>query len=127
MEFRVVEGLLKGLEIPLPDGAGFIDKDGVPRDSARIRWWDDESTTYRDLALARDAKLPLDPVPEKYRAPYDNAKPVFFGHYWMTEKPKWQTPVVACVDYSAGNGGPLVAYRWEGEQKLENTQFATAG
>lgn len=127
MEFRVVEGLLKGLEIPLPEGAGFYDKDGVWRESARIRWWDNESKTYRDLALAPRDKLTLDHVPDKYRVPYDDVKPVFFGHYWMTKELKPQAPKVACVDYSAGKGGPLVAYCWEGESELRNTQFKAVG
>jgi hypothetical protein len=30
---------------------------------------------------------------------------------------------VACVDYSAGKGGPLVAYRWNGESELQNSGF----
>jgi hypothetical protein len=33
------------------------------------------------------------------------------------------TPQVACVDYSAGDGGPLVAYRWDGEPALRATHF----
>ena len=46
MEFRTVEGLTKGLEIPLPDGHMFHDKDGHPRNNVRIRWWDTAATSY---------------------------------------------------------------------------------
>lgn len=46
---------------------------------------------------------------------YDQRKPVFFGHYWMQGAPVLQAEQMACVDYSAGKGGPLVAYRWSGE------------
>jgi hypothetical protein len=34
-------------------------------------------------------------------------------------------PNVACLDYSvaAKSGGRLVAYRWDGEQRLDNAKF----
>ena len=48
-----------------------------------------------------------------------SAKPVFFGHYWLTGEPVLQSPNALCLDYSAGKDGPLVAYRWEdGEEAL---------
>ena len=53
--------------------------------------------------------------------------PVFIGHYWMTGHPGLQSPRVACVDYSAAKGGPLVAYRWDGEQELDERHFVAAG
>ena len=30
---------------------------------------------------------------------------------------------IACVDYSAGKGEPLVAYRWDGEDTLDKAKF----
>ena len=36
------------------------------------------------------------------------------------------TPKLACLDYSAGRGGPLVAYRWnEGEKTLTADRFVS--
>jgi len=70
------------------------------------------------------AHLPVDP---KTIPGYDNYAPVFCGHYWMTGTPQPQTPKVACVDYSAGKGGPLVAYQWQGESVLCASSFAAAG
>jgi hypothetical protein len=32
---------------------------------------------------------------------------------------------VACLDYGAGMDEPLVAYRWQGEVKLDNGRFVT--
>jgi hypothetical protein len=52
-----------------------------------------------------------------------NAKPVFFGHYWMTGQPSPQSPTAVCVDYSAGKGGPLVAYRWDAGEALTTDRF----
>ena len=130
MAFRTVEGLTKGLEARLPDGCCFDDKDGQTRRDVRIRWWNPGATTYRDLALLRDdvcARLPALPLETDSRSRYDNAKPVFFGHYWMTGAPTVQTPTAACVDYSAARDGPLVAYRWDGETALNDSNFAKVG
>jgi hypothetical protein len=48
---------------------------------------------------------------------------VIVGHYWRTGTPEVFTPKVACVDYSAVEGGPLVAYRWDGETELTSDHF----
>jgi len=61
----------------------------------------------------------VNPTPQLYKA----HKPVFFGHYWMTGLPTIQSNKVACVDYSAGKGGSLRAYRWSGEGQLTNSNF----
>jgi hypothetical protein len=34
---------------------------------------------------------------------------------------------VACVDYSIGKGGKLVAYRWDGESNLKQEKFHWVG
>jgi len=39
--------------------------------------------------------------------------------------PEPLAPQVACVDYSAGKGGPLVAYRWDGESVLDTRGFVS--
>lgn len=124
--FSAVEGLTKGLEVPLPPGHSFLDKDGHERLNVRIRWWDELSTNYRDLALMPEKErksLPDSPVPTTARPTYDKSKPLFFGHYWMRGQPVLQTGQMACVDYSAGRGGPLVAYRWDGEEILDSRNF----
>jgi hypothetical protein len=130
MEFQTVEAITKGLEIDLPDGHMFYDKEDHPRHNVRIRWWDTKATTYRDLAVFPEdlrQRLPDTPVLLDTRSPYDNIKPVFFGHYWMTGTPALQSPMAVCVDYSAGKGGPLAAYRWEGDGLLSADQFVCGG
>ena len=128
MEFRTIEGLTKGLEIRLPAGHEFHDKDGHRRDNVRVRWWDASANTYRTAAIlgspARGA-LPETPIPEWAMLGYRCETPVFFGHYWWSGTPQPQSDHVACVDYSAGKGGPLVAYRWEGESTLDTHSFVT--
>lgn len=128
MEFRTIEGLTKGLEIELPSGHGFHDKDDQHRDKVRVKWWDAEANTYRKAAIlgsAARAALPDTPIPESALLGYGGDVPVFFGHYWWSGIPEPLLPKVACVDYSAGKSGPLVAYRWEGEAELRARGFAS--
>ena len=130
MEYVAVEGLTKGLEVRLPDSHSFKDKYGHTRHNVRIQWWEAEATTYRELALWPDdlrEQLPAIPLSHDARSPYDNTKPVFFGHYWMKGDLKTQSRTVACVDYSAAEDGPLVAYRWDGETALIDDNFQQVG
>jgi hypothetical protein len=61
-------------------------------------------------------------------APYPPTdKPLFIGQYWIpAPSPVLLAEYVACVDYSVGKGGFLCAYRWSGETKLSNQNFAGA-
>jgi hypothetical protein len=129
-EYEAVEALCKGLEIDLPDGVSFRDKDGKERSAARIKWWAPDFASLSNSALATEAvladmpdiRLPDDPRLVTYEGP-----PVFFGHYWCAGLQQVMAAKVACVDYSAGNNGPLVAYRWQGESELQNDHFAAFG
>jgi hypothetical protein len=58
--------------------------------------------------------------------PYpEDSKPVFVGHYWMrAEQPRLLRRNIACVDWSVAKGGFLCAYRWDGEQELDDRKFA---
>jgi len=51
---------------------------------------------------------------------------VIYGHYWQTGTLQLTSPNSVCVDYSAGNGGPLVAYRWSGETTLTDLHLTAA-
>lgn len=123
--FKAVECLTKGIEVPLPSGHTFEDKDGHVRTRVRVRWWDNNASTYRLAAMLSPAEasaLPELPLPEHARLRLDE-KPVFFGHYWLTGDIVLQSTRRACVDYSAGKGGPLVAYRFDGERELAREKF----
>jgi len=129
MEFRAVEALIKGLEIGLPTGHEFHDKEGQRRDNVRVKWWDATANTYRKAAiLGAAARVALRdrPIPESALLDYHSDMPVFFGHYWWSGVPEPQSAHVACVDYSAGKGGSLVAYRWEGESVRDARGFVSA-
>ena len=129
-ESRAVEVLLKGIEIALPEGASYLDKEGTRRHRTRIRWWLDPSapiTTMAELAMPpADRKLGHLPITTRQRAKlpgYHGELPVFVGHYWFTGSPAPVTPHVACLDYSVARGGLLCAYRFDGDPDLSPEQF----
>ena len=123
--FKAVEAVTKGIEIPLPPGHTFVDKDGFIRDRVRVRWWDRNATTYRSAAMlpwTHAACLPEVPIPGHASVSVTD-KPIFFGHYWLVDAPCLQSDQCVCVDYSAGKGGALVAYRFDGESSLSTEKF----
>jgi hypothetical protein len=127
-EFHAVETLLKGVEIELPEGTSYSDADGHARTATRVRWWDGGARTFGEAALL-PGSTPTHgleaPLPADFVRGYDGEKPLFLGHYWMTDEPTLLGPKVACVDYSAGKGGPLAAYRWSGETTLSPDGFTS--
>ncbi len=70
--------------------------------------------------------LKNNPVPE-----YDNEKPVFVGHYWLSGIPQKLTDFIACLDYSIAGDlthGKLTAYRFNRhDSTLNDKQFCWVG
>jgi hypothetical protein len=129
--YQAMDVLLKGIELPLPDGVDFVDKEGTRRREARIKWWDaDASRPWPDLAIDGERLtrqgLTAAPLLETAFAYPREAPPVFFGHYWLSGTPAPLAPNVACLDYSVARaGGSLAAYRWDGEETLRGDRFVT--
>ena len=139
--FTAVETLLKGPEISLAkhDQPPYRDKDGHPRESARMQWWNGEARTLRDIAemggnFTTEAGEPYPPLPELEVAGalshlYTGKVPVFYGHYWRQGTPKHRqdwTDYTACVDFSAVKGGALTAYRWTGEKHIRPDHYRSS-
>lgn len=121
--YTLVEEVTKGPETKLPHGVSFFDKDGAERRKVRLCWWRGDARTWREVAMSvPDLEvIPDTPLPEHVRSHTypEGAKPVLFGHYWMTGTPHLQAPNALCLDYSAGVGGPLVTYEMgDGEGAL---------
>jgi len=125
-EYDAAQTLLKGPELALPPGTKFIDKEGLSHSRIRVKWWGRTTqTTFGDATMPAPTvdllRFPLadDALQIANYAP--ESKPVFFGHYWLPpHSPKQPlAPNIACLDFSAGLEGPLVAYRWDGERELD--------
>ena len=123
--YDAVETLLKGVEVRLPSGYNFTDKDGHIRQEIRTRWWKPELATYRDAYIGPSGvDIPNIPMDAQKNVPEPD-RPTFIGHYWFDPKGALE-PVsrrVACVDYSVARGGKLVAYRFDGEPELSRDKF----
>lgn len=124
--------VLKGPEMHLPQGSVYHDKEGFPQSKVRVRWWDiPEYTTVGGIAMPAPFDATEDADSAELRGLPDyplEATPVFFGHYWLpADQPK--RPLrhnIACLDFSVGRGGPLVAYRWNGEHRLSASRFVSS-
>lgn len=127
--YHIIETLLKGTEVDLPEGMTYSDPDGNERSRTRTRWWDEEATTYRSAGMLSRSlahQLPDTPIPEKNLLTYDQASLLFIGHYWMSGEPQALNPRMACLDYSIGKGTAgtkLCAYRWNGETEILQSGF----
>ena len=110
------------------------------RSEARVRWWAPEVNSIADLIdMPEGTKQENgEPYPSILDTPfrgdetsfsYLGAEPVVYGHHWRSWGPKehldW-TPKTACVDFSAGKDGPLVAYRWSGESIIDPANYVHA-
>ncbi|MCH1929556.1 ADP-ribosylglycohydrolase family protein [Shewanella sp. A25] len=141
--YDLLETLLKGPELKLPEGSSFFDKTGCERHHIRVRWWLNQACTYRELAqvpLMAEKLVPELPLVERYQ-PKPNSIPVVIGHYTLAGFPEVLSDKVVCVDYNAAKGNnPLVSYHWRsGEQEFVHNegiifvdkpclqQFPTAG
>jgi hypothetical protein len=127
-QYTAIETILKGKEIALKPGKSFKDKDGNERHKIRVRWWDKQATTYKDVFMGPESArthIPDDEIAGDHLVEYSHdAPPVFLGHYWMEGMPAALAPNIACLDYSVAKpGGKLVAYRWDGEQTLSGEKF----
>jgi hypothetical protein len=90
-EFLDVETLLKGKEVPLADGHAIVDNDGHEWPNIRIRWWDQNATTYQRAFMGSPsaiAHIPDDEIKGDHLIDYSHKlPPVFLGHYWMDNTP----------------------------------------
>lgn len=112
--YDLAEAVAKGPEARLPPPHSFEDKGGKVRHHVRVKWWNGDARTWRQVAMSvpdinqlPDAPLPDDLLMAIYP---DGDLPVFFGHYWMSGAPELQSANALCLDYSAGTDGHLVTY-----------------
>ncbi|CBL44671.1 Serine/threonine protein phosphatase [gamma proteobacterium HdN1] len=132
---RILDRLLKGVNLRLPDGYSIRGGDGVERSRFRAIFWEAHPTTYGDLLFVPDRVAPelrdlAFPEQERSLLTYysKHEKPLFVGHYWRRGAFSLFAPNIVCLDYSAVRGGRLVAYRTErGVAGLEVGRMVSVG
>jgi hypothetical protein len=127
---RVMDRLTRGTQMPLPPGMEMRSGDGFTRRSFRTHFWCRHPHNYGDVVFQPDnlppalEDRPLSAVERERLAYYpESSPPLFVGHYWCQGVPALPRANIACLDYSAVKYGRLVAYRWEGEQRLDANRF----
>ena len=120
--FKSVEITYKGEEAELPNNESFLDKDGNKRHHIRIKWWlDPTKFSLKELSNLEDIKISKEKKLDHANPFYGEQEvPVFFGHYWLKGEPNFYRNNVCCLDYSVAKKGFLCAYRFDGEDRLEN-------
>lgn len=121
--------VLKAAELKMPDGIVVPDSNGIKRTNMRVRWWGDlAGLSWKEIAFPLVAGLPegkaelgdLDGI----LAYGPDEPPVFFGHYKLKGYPVApQADNVATLDYGLGHSGPATAYRWNGEQVIDQEHY----
>lgn len=130
LESSIADRLTRGTSMPLPEGIQLESKDGFIRRFFRTKFWEASPKTYGDIVFQPDP-LPYDfaehPIHQDHKDDLlsysDREPPVFFGHYWLSGKPRPLQNNVACLDYSAVNFGRLTAYQFDGERHLSPDKF----
>lgn len=124
--YSLLEKLLKGLEVDLPNGISYLDKDGHERKQARAKWWNLPENDLQKIVLG-DQHI-LEQVKDNYlKEPLTaniGSKPIFIGHYWMFGEPAILSDQVVCIDYSAIKpNGKLVGYLYNPNSTIESNHF----
>ncbi len=121
----------KGPDFQLPKDLLIFDNEGRPHRSFRMKWWETpEGKSFKDISIESRFDLPAYTIPKElvqYRKPYPENEPiVFFGHYCLKQDTGMITANLCCVDSCVTRTGKLMAYRWNGEEKLNEANFITS-
>ncbi|MEH6444115.1 MAG: metallophosphoesterase [Oceanospirillaceae bacterium] len=131
-EWTVMDRLLRGTQIKLPNNETMTCRDGYVRQFFRTKFWMKNPELYGEVVFQPD------PLPSNmlhrvlsqkelqhlyYYGPEE--KNLFIGHYWCEGIPAPLTKNIACLDYSAVKFGQLVAYRYDFEENLQADKFVS--
>lgn len=129
-EYLVMDRLLRGTHMRLPNNEVMVSKDGFKRTFFRTKFWAQEPQKMIDVVFQPDPlpeHIAMEPLTAgnltqlQYYAP--NERALFIGHFWCEGEPKPVAPNIACLDYSAVKYGKLVAYRFDGEPLIDQSKF----
>jgi hypothetical protein len=119
---------LKGIEFNMPNDLLIRDAQNIKRDNFRVKWWKNpKGKTFKKLSYGNKFLLPDYTIPSEIIADYrvypKTAPIVFVGHYCMGRGPLIPTRNVCCVDGCVTGTGRLGAYRYSGEDELDESNF----
>ncbi len=114
---------VKGIDFQLPRDLLIFDNNKQPHRSFRMKWWENpEGKTFKDISMESRFELPAYTIPKElvaFRSPYSENSPIIiFGHYSLIDHPCILSSNICCVDSGISRSGKLLAYRWNGEKKL---------
>lgn len=115
-----------GLELELPEGRFIRDKAGHKHTEIRIANWRHWASQIHEVALipaGQEEQLHGMAWPDDLVISAIEGSPIFVGHHWLNGHPVIEGPKLACLDWSVAKDGPLVCYRWDGEQELSNDKL----
>lgn len=120
--------LCRGVYFTLPKDLLLFDSKGDSHSYFRRKWWKSgKEATFKSLSYDSRFDVPNYQIPVEiadYRDSYPEDAPiVFFGHYCIRKSKNIIKPNLCCVDGCVRKTGKLVAYRWNGEKKLEKTHL----
>lgn len=127
---KALDRLLRGTDMPLPEGLTLTSAEGFTRSFFRTKFWEEDPKTYGDVVFQPDplpkkaAQMPLSEGQKSRLFLYGPDEPLLFvGHYWRSGEPAPIRPNLACLDYSAVKNDKLVAYRLDEESSLDPAKF----
>ena len=127
---KALDRLLRGTDMPLPEGLTLTSAEGFTRSFFRTKFWEENPQTYGDIVFQPDglpeqaARMPLSQSQKSRLFLYGPNDPLLFvGHYWRSGTPGPIRDNLACLDYSAVKYGKLVAYRLDQETRLDPAKF----
>ncbi len=127
---QALDRLLRGTDMPLPEGMTLTSEEGFVRTFFRTKFWEENPQTYGDVVFQPDglpdhaARMPLSAQQKNRLFLYGPDEPLLFvGHYWRRGQPGPLRDNLACLDYSAVKNGKLVAYRLDRETRLDPAKF----
>lgn len=122
---QAIDIILRGITVPIPNGLNYLDRFGVQRKKARIRWWEGAKNKINgsnffpksNQLLAESIAIHSQKNGQEY---LQNEKPIFFGHYCLpVDEPKVINNVV-CIDGCVTCDQVLWAYRFTGGEEISD-------
>ena len=124
--YQAIEIVCKGPEVTLPDecflpGQGRKESTRSPGAVVAAAGQDLPRRCHR--AAGNEDRIPNVPLPAEWKGRPYSGRRYLFGHYWFSGQPAVISPQFACVDYQCRQGGPLLAYRFDGESVLASERW----